>query len=49
MGYREVYEGWKADPEAFWMEQAQAIDWVKPPSKALFDDEAPLFELNRGI
>jgi propionyl-CoA synthetase len=44
VGYREVYEGWKADPEAFWMEQAQAIDWVKPPSKALFDDEAPLYE-----
>ena len=44
MGYREVYQGWKADPEGFWMEQAQAIDWVKPPSKALFADNAPIYE-----
>lgn len=44
MGYREVYEGWKANPEAFWMEAAQDIDWIKPPSKALFADNAPLYE-----
>lgn len=44
MGYREVYEGWKSDPEGFWMGAAQAIDWVKPPSKALFADNAPYYE-----
>ncbi len=44
MGYRDVYEGWKADPEAFWMKAAEAIDWVTPPSKALFDDKAPIYE-----
>jgi propionyl-CoA synthetase len=44
VGYREVYEGWKADPEGFWMNQAKAIDWVKPPTKALFDDNAPIYE-----
>ena len=37
MGYREVYEGWKADPEGFWMEAADAIDWETPPSRALFE------------
>ncbi len=37
MGYTAVYEAWKADPEAWWLEQAQAIDWIKPPTKALFD------------
>ncbi|WP_299911159.1 propionyl-CoA synthetase [uncultured Paracoccus sp.] len=37
MGYREVYEGWKADPEAFWMEQARAIDWDRAPTRAYFD------------
>ena len=37
MGYREVYEGWKADPEGFWMEQAGSIDWDRPPSRAFFD------------
>ena len=44
MGYREVYEGWKQDPEAFWMKAAEAIDWVEKPSKALFDGNAPLYE-----
>ena len=44
MGYREVYEGWKADPEGFWMEAAQGIDWVTPPSRALDDSRAPLYE-----
>jgi propionyl-CoA synthetase len=43
MGYREVYEGWRADPEGFWMEAAGAIDWVKPPSRALDDTRAPFF------
>ncbi|MFV0303125.1 MAG: AMP-binding protein, partial [Paracoccus sp. (in: a-proteobacteria)] len=37
MGYRDVYEGWKADPEGFWMDQARAIDWDRPPSRAYFD------------
>ena len=44
MGYKEVYEGWKQDPEGFWMQAAEAIDWVEKPSKALFDDNAPLYE-----
>jgi propionyl-CoA synthetase len=44
MGYRDVYEGWKADPEGFWMEAANGIDWVKPPSKALFTENAPIYE-----
>ena len=35
MGYSDVYEAWRADPEAFWMEAAEAIDWIKKPSKAL--------------
>ncbi len=44
MGYTEVYERSLADPEGFWMEAAEAIDWVKKPSKALFDQAAPLYE-----
>jgi propionyl-CoA synthetase len=44
MTYKEIYEGWKTDPEAFWMEASKAIDWVKPPSKALFAENAPYFE-----
>ena len=43
MGYKEVYSTWQADPEAFWMDAAGAIDWVKAPSKALSDENAPLY------
>ena len=42
--YSELYANWKSDPEAFWMEAADLIDWVKKPSKALFDENAPLYE-----
>ena len=44
MGYREIYDGWKADPEHFWMEAAKGIDWVQPPSHALNASRAPLYE-----
>ncbi|MBT8409444.1 MAG: AMP-binding protein, partial [Alphaproteobacteria bacterium] len=44
MGYKDVYTAWKEDPEAFWMQAAEAIDWAEPPSKALFDENAPLYE-----
>ncbi|WP_120500280.1 propionyl-CoA synthetase [Roseovarius sp. EL26] len=44
MVYKDVYEGWKRDPEAFWMTAAEAIDWDQKPSKALFGDNAPLYE-----
>ncbi|MCY4334066.1 MAG: propionyl-CoA synthetase [Litoreibacter sp.] len=44
MGYAEVYKSWQEDPERFWMAQADAIDWDTAPSKALFDDNAPLYE-----
>lgn len=44
MGYAEVYSAWQNDPDGFWMEQSRAIDWVKPPSKALNDANAPLYE-----
>jgi propionyl-CoA synthetase len=39
MGYRDVYEGWRADPEGFWMEAARAIDWARAPSRALTPGE----------
>lgn len=44
MGYHEVYESWQNDPDGFWMEAAQHVSWMKAPSKALFDDNAPLYE-----
>ena len=37
--YREVYESWRADPEAFWATAAAAVDWAKPYDK-VFDATA---------
>ncbi len=44
MGYKDVYNAWKSDPEAFWLDAAKAIDWIKPPTRALDDTNAPLYE-----
>lgn len=44
MTYSDVYKRSLDDPNGFWMEQAEAIDWVQKPSKALFSDNAPLYE-----
>ncbi len=44
MSYADVYQSWKTDPDGFWMQQADAIDWVEKPTKALFDENAPLYE-----
>lgn len=44
MRYADLHQKSISDPNGFWMEQAQAIDWHTPPTKALFDDNAPLYE-----
>ncbi|MEJ2002709.1 MAG: propionyl-CoA synthetase [Maritimibacter sp.] len=44
MGYSEEYARWQADPDAYWMQAAEAIDWDKKPTKALSDENAPLYE-----
>ncbi len=44
MTYKEVYQRWQADPEAFWMQAAEAIDWDRKPSRALWAEKAPLYE-----
>ena len=44
MSYRDVYLAAQADPEAFWLEAAKAIDWDQPPTRALNADNAPLYE-----
>lgn len=37
MAYRDIYQSWQSDPEAFWMKAAQGIDWDRVPSRAFFD------------
>lgn len=34
--YLAVYEGWKADPEGFWANEAQKLHWYKQPD-VIFD------------
>ncbi len=42
MSYREVYDRWRSDPDAHWMEAARLISWVRPPTKA-FDPQAGVY------
>jgi propionyl-CoA synthetase len=42
--YAEAYSAWKRDPEGWWMAQAAAIDWIRPPSRALSAERAPFYE-----
>ena len=44
MSFKDIYESWKSNPEQFWMKAAEDINWIKKPSKALWDDNAPIYE-----
>jgi propionyl-CoA synthetase len=41
--YQDAYQRSLADPEAFWLAAAEAIDWDTPPTTALDDKTAPLY------
>lgn len=40
--YADVHARSLADPEGFWLEAAQAIDWTTPPTRAVDSSNAPL-------
>ncbi len=44
MGYAEIYEASMRDPDAFWMDAADGIDWDVRPSRALFGGGADRYE-----
>ena len=44
MDYHSIYKSWQADPESFWMEAAEGIDWDQKPTFALNESNEPLFE-----
>ncbi len=44
MRYADIYRNWKDDPEAYWLKQAEAIDWDEAPTKALFDRGDHMYE-----
>ncbi len=41
-GYRQTYDQWRADPQAFWGEAAREISWIKAPER-IFDAEAGVY------
>jgi propionyl-CoA synthetase len=40
--YHDVYARWQRDPQGFWGEAAQAIDWFEKP-KTIFDPKAGIY------
>jgi propionyl-CoA synthetase len=40
--YHEIYARWGQDPDGFWGEAAQAIDWIEKPKK-IFDKNAGIY------
>jgi propionyl-CoA synthetase len=43
MSYAEEYRRSLEEPDRFWLEAAEAIDWTRPPTRALDDTRAPLY------
>lgn len=41
--YKDVYAEWERDPEAFWMNAINDVDWFTRPTKALDDSNAPYY------
>ena len=45
MSYKATYDAAKLNPEKiFGWKLLKKVDWITPPSKALFDDNAPFYE-----
>ena len=40
--YPQIYESWRRDPEGFWAEAAQELDWIEPWTR-VFDPEAGVY------
>ena len=40
--YRQTYDEWRADPQAFWAKAARDISWTRPPQK-IFDPDAGVY------
>ena len=44
MRYKDLYNEWKNDPDKFWINAAQNIDWIKFPSFALDSSNKPFYK-----
>ena len=41
-GYRQTYDQWRADPQAFWAKAAEEISWSRRPER-IFDPKAGVY------
>jgi propionyl-CoA synthetase len=41
--FEETYERWQRDPQGFWAEAAEAVDWSRKWDKVLDDSRAPFY------
>ena len=41
-GYRQTYDQWRADPQAFWAKAAEEISWIRAPER-IFDADAGVY------
>ncbi|MCB1761361.1 MAG: propionyl-CoA synthetase [Gammaproteobacteria bacterium] len=48
MSYKDIYTRSLKDPEGFWAEAAEGIDWYKPAEKILDDSNKPFYRWFRG-
>ena len=48
MGYEEIYRRSLEEPEAFWAEAAQLVDWYEPWERVLDDSRAPMYRWFAG-
>ncbi len=46
--YQEIYNQWKQDPEGFWANAAEDIDWYKKWDKVLDDSNKPFYRWFAG-
>ena len=46
--YEELFRQSLNEPETFWAEAAEAIDWIAPPERVLDDSRAPLYRWFAG-
>ena len=44
MAYKDIYQASLSDPEKFWMQAADAIDWDRKPTQALYDRGEGIYE-----
>src|SRR6188768_2277627 len=41
--YRDAYDRSMSDPRGFWGEAAELIEWIRPPTRVLDDDNPPFY------